>query len=82
MEGEQAQDYKRIEDIVLSHPPLVQTGVDFFGKTPGSRNFNAIAFHQTGYNRLTMTQASRRAWRIGRLRFAFGFSGSHYQLVL
>jgi hypothetical protein len=52
-------------DIVLSHPQLVQTGLDFFGKTPGSHNFNAIAFYQTGYNPFTMAQASRRAWRIG-----------------
>jgi hypothetical protein len=52
-------------DIVISHPQLVQTGVDFFGKTPGSHNFNSIVFYQTGYNPFTMTQASRRAWRIG-----------------
>jgi hypothetical protein len=52
-------------DIVISHPQLVQTGVDFFGKAAGSHNFNAIAFYQTGYNPFTMTQASRRAWRIG-----------------
>jgi hypothetical protein len=52
-------------DIVISHPQLVQTGVDFFGKKPGSHNFNAIAFYQTGYNPFTMIQAARRAWRIG-----------------
>jgi hypothetical protein len=52
-------------DIVISHPQLVQTGLDFFGKTPGSHNFNAIAFYQTGYNSFTMQQAARRAWRIG-----------------
>jgi hypothetical protein len=58
MEGKRA-------DIVISHPRLVQTGVDFFGKAAGSHNFNAIAFHQTGYNSFTMMQAARRAWRIG-----------------
>jgi hypothetical protein len=55
-------------DIVISHPRLVQTGVDFFGKAAGSHNFNAIAFYQTGYNSFTMQQASRRAWRIGQSR--------------
>ena len=32
-------------DIVISHPQLVQTGLDFFGKKPGSHNLNAIAFY-------------------------------------
>jgi superfamily II DNA or RNA helicase len=52
-------------DVVISHAQLVQTGVDFFGKKPGSHNFNAIVFYQTGYNPFTMGQAARRAWRIG-----------------
>ena len=52
-------------DIVISHPQLVQTGLDFFGKKPGSHNFNAIGFYETGYNPFTMQQAARRAWRIG-----------------
>jgi hypothetical protein len=52
-------------DVIISHSQLVQTGVDFFGKKPGSHNFNAIAFYQTGYNPFTMTQAGRRAWRLG-----------------
>ncbi len=55
----------RKNDIVISHPQLVQTGLDFFGKKPGSHNFNAIAFYETGYNPFTMQQAARRAWRIG-----------------
>jgi hypothetical protein len=55
-------------DIVISHAQLVQTGVDFFGKKPGSHNFNAIAFYQTGYNPFTMTQAARRAWRLGQVK--------------
>ena len=55
-------------DIVISHPRLVQTGVDFFGKAPGSHNFNAIAFYQTGYNSFTMQQASRRAGASARAR--------------
>jgi hypothetical protein len=52
-------------DIVISHPQLVQTGLDFFGKGDATHNFNAIAFYQTGYNPFTMQQAARRAWRIG-----------------
>jgi hypothetical protein len=52
-------------DIVISHPQLVQTGVDFFGKRPGSHNFSSIVFYETGYNLFTLRQASRRAWRIG-----------------
>ena len=52
-------------DIVISHPQLVQTGLDFFGKKPGSHNLNAIAFYETGYNPFTMQQAARHAWRIG-----------------
>ena len=32
---------------------------------PGSHNFNAIVFYETGYNPFTMQQAARRAWRIG-----------------
>jgi hypothetical protein len=55
-------------DIVISHPRLVQTGVDFFGKAAGSHNFNSIVFFQTGYNPFTMLQAARRAWRIGQSR--------------
>jgi hypothetical protein len=51
-------------DIVISHPQLVQTGLDFFAKKPGSHNFNAIAFYEPGYNPFTIQQAARRAWRI------------------
>jgi hypothetical protein len=49
---------------VISHPQLVQTGVDFFGKGDATHNCNAIAFYETGYNPFTMQQAARRAWRI------------------
>src|SRR5580692_7326884 len=52
-------------DIVISHPQLVQTGLDFFGKGDATHNFNAIVLYQTGYNPFTMQQAARRAWRIG-----------------
>jgi hypothetical protein len=55
----------RRADIVISHPQLVQTGVDFFGKGQATHNFSSIVFYQTGYNLFTLRQASRRAWRIG-----------------
>jgi SNF2 family DNA or RNA helicase len=51
-------------DVVLSHPKLVETGLDLFDKR-GSYNFPTLIFYQTGYNLFTMRQASRRAWRIG-----------------
>jgi len=50
--------------VVLSHPKLVETGLDLFDKG-GSYNFPTLIFYQTGYNLFTMRQASRRAWRIG-----------------
>ena len=55
-------------DIVISHPQLVQTGLDFFGKGDATHNFNSIVFYETGYNPFTMQQAARRAWRIGQSR--------------
>jgi SNF2 family DNA or RNA helicase len=51
-------------DVVLSHPKLVETGLDLFDKG-GAYNFPTLIFYQTGYNLFTMRQASRRAWRIG-----------------
>jgi hypothetical protein len=50
--------------VVLSHPKLVETGLDLFDKG-GSYNFPTLIFYQTGYNLFTMRQANRRAWRIG-----------------
>jgi hypothetical protein len=54
-------------DVVLSHPKLVETGLDLFDKG-GEYNFPTLIFYQTGYNLFTMRQASRRAWRIGQRR--------------
>jgi hypothetical protein len=51
-------------DVVLSHPRLVETGLDLFDKG-GRFNFPTICFYETGYNLFTLRQASRRAWRIG-----------------
>lgn len=51
-------------DVVLSHPQLVETGLDLFDKG-GAFNFSTLIFYLTGYNLFTLRQASRRAWRVG-----------------
>ncbi len=51
-------------DVILSMPELVKTGLDFFD-LHGRYNFPSIMFYMTGYNSFTLSQASRRAWRIG-----------------
>ena len=51
-------------DVVISHPRLVETGLDLFDKN-GRHNFPTICFYETGYNLFTLRQASRRSWRIG-----------------
>jgi hypothetical protein len=51
-------------DIVISHPRLVETGLDLFDKD-GQHNFPTICFYEAGYNLFTLRQASRRSWRIG-----------------
>lgn len=49
---------------MLSHPQLVETGLDFFDHA-GTYNFPSIVFYETGYNLFTVMQAAGRAWRIG-----------------
>jgi len=51
-------------DVVISHPRLVETGLDLFDKQ-GRHNFPTLCFYETGYNLFTLRQASRRSWRIG-----------------
>jgi hypothetical protein len=51
-------------DVVISHPKLVETGLDLFDKG-GRHNFPTICFYESGYNLFTLRQASRRSWRIG-----------------
>jgi SNF2 family DNA or RNA helicase len=51
-------------NVVISHPRLVETGLDLFDKG-GRYNFPTICFYETGYNLFTLRQASRRSWRIG-----------------
>jgi hypothetical protein len=51
-------------DVVISHPRLVETGLDLFDKG-GRYNFPTLCFYETGYNLFTLRQAARRSWRIG-----------------
>jgi hypothetical protein len=62
-------------DVLVSHPQLVETGLDFFDAEK-TYNLSSIWFHGTGYNLFVLRQASRRAWRIGqdqecRVRYAY-----------
>jgi hypothetical protein len=52
-------------DVVISHPRLVETGLDLFSKSYLGHNFATLIFYETGYVLPTMRQASRRAWRLG-----------------
>ncbi len=47
--------------VVLSHPKLVETGLDLL-------DFPTIIFYESGYSLHTLRQASRRSWRIGQRR--------------
>lgn len=53
-------------DVMLSHPKLVETGLDLFSKD--GHNFCTLVFYQTGYQLFTLRQASRRSWRIGQTK--------------
>jgi hypothetical protein len=50
--------------VCISHPRLVETGLDLFDKA-GRHNFSTLVFFETATNLFTMRQASRRSWRIG-----------------
>lgn len=52
-------------DGVISHPQLVETGIDFFDNRPRTYNIPTIMFAQCGYNLFTLRQAAGRHWRIG-----------------
>jgi hypothetical protein len=58
------EEYGHDVDVMISHPQLVQTGLDLFSPR-GTHNFCSIVFYQTGYDLFILRQASRRAWRIG-----------------
>lgn len=51
-------------DVIISHPKLVETGVDLFCKK-GNHNFCTLQWYLTGYSLFTLRQASARHYRIG-----------------
>lgn len=51
-------------DCIISHPALVETGLDFFDANH-TYNFVSIVGYSLGYTTFTMRQAMRRHWRIG-----------------
>ncbi len=52
-------------DVILSHPGLCATGLDFFDKHDWSFNFATIVFYEMDYQTNLIRQAGRRHWRIG-----------------
>lgn len=54
-------------DVVISHPQLVETGLELFDKG-GGHNFCTLIWYLTGYNLFTLRQASARHYRIGQIR--------------
>ncbi len=51
------------QDVIISHPKLVETGLDLFDKG-GRHNFATLCFYETGYDTFTLRQASGRSWRL------------------
>jgi hypothetical protein len=56
-----ARQIKEGVQVVVSHPKLVETGLDLL-------DFPTIIFYESGYSLHTLRQASRRSWRIGQRR--------------
>ena len=56
-----ARQTKEGVQVVISHPKLVETGLDLL-------DFPTIIFYESGYSLHTLRQASRRSWRIGQRR--------------
>ncbi len=56
-----ARKVKEGVQVVISHPKLVETGLDLL-------DFPTIIFYESGYSLHTLRQASRRSWRIGQRR--------------
>jgi hypothetical protein len=65
--------------VVISHPRLVQTGLDLWAMAD-------IYFYETGYSIYTLRQASRRSWRIGQKKNVnvkfFYYAGSMQEACL
>jgi hypothetical protein len=56
-----ARQIKEGVQVIISHPKLVETGLDLL-------DFPTIIFYESGYSLHTLRQASRRSWRIGQRR--------------
>lgn len=56
-----ARQIKEGVQVVISHPKVVETGLDLL-------DFPTIIFYESGYSLHTLRQASRRSWRIGQRR--------------
>jgi superfamily II DNA or RNA helicase len=56
-----AKQLKEGVQVVISHPKLVETGLDLL-------DFPTIIFYESGYSLHTLRQSSRRSWRIGQKR--------------
>ena len=56
-----ARQIKEGVQVAISHPKLVETGLDLL-------DFPTIIFYESGYSLHTLRQASRRSWRIGQRR--------------
>jgi superfamily II DNA or RNA helicase len=56
-----ARQLKEGVQVVISHPKLVETGLDLL-------DFPTIIFYESGYSLHTLRQSSRRSWRIGQKR--------------
>ena len=56
-----ARQIKEGVQVGISHPKLVETGLDLL-------DFPTIIFYESGYSLHTLRQASRRSWRIGQRR--------------
>lgn len=53
-------------DLIISHPALVETGVDLFDTSEArAYNFSTLIFHSPGYSTFTVRQAACRSYRIG-----------------
>jgi superfamily II DNA or RNA helicase len=53
-----ARQVKQGVQVVITHPKIVETGLDLL-------DFPTLIFAETGYSLHTLRQASRRSWRIG-----------------
>jgi hypothetical protein len=57
-EGWFAQKVREGIQVTISHPRIIETGIDLL-------NHSSLIFFESGYSLHTLRQASRRSWRIG-----------------